>query len=637
MKASVVIRTLNCEGTIGKVLEGVRDQSFEDYEIVICDSGSTDGTLGIIRRYPHTFVDYSGGKFTYGGSLNAACKAARGEYVVCLSHHSIPLHDGWLARLVEALDDNESLAGAWGPLIFDLESYPVGKKGVEEIDLEKFYKRPNWGLQNPNSIVRRSLWEERPFSEKLERCEDQDWIHHFLIKGYRSATVHEAPVLYAPEFGFYKYAVSNYKNSLALEEMFGYRGWGLSTAQFGRLAARSAGAAVAGKRSPQVARLAISSMAGRWAADKVVGYRENPGKLCRDEAAEIARLALETARQTRRSLGKTRRRLLKASQPQRPEMIRFFLAGEMRSGTSWLSRALDSHPGIFCKGEGSFFGRDQSVEEIPVYKGPTPSLSNALFSGDGFHTWHSLMWNGWGREDEEEEDRRNITRLAVDYFLAKDSAASGKRIVGDKSPLHTDHVDEIFALYPEAKVVHIYRDGRDVAVSLMHHFWRMAKDNGGIFELEPEEIAKRDAYLEEPEAFLSSGESIFTEERLRQISARWVRRVRKASRDGVGSPSSPGSGFFQLSYEEFLENPEESLGRLFRFLGARADDEIVRRCVERSSFEQLAGRSKGQEDPGSFFRKGVAGDWRDVFTDRDREIFEEVAGDALTGMGYPID
>lgn len=120
MKASIVIRTFNSERTIGKVLEHIRAQAFRDYEVVIVDSGSTDGTLEIVRRYaPDTVVDYSHGRFTYSGALNAGCDAARGEYVVCLSSHCIPLRGDWLGLLIGTLDTDERLAGAWGPLMFD--------------------------------------------------------------------------------------------------------------------------------------------------------------------------------------------------------------------------------------------------------------------------------------------------------------------------------------------------------------------------------------------------------------------------------------------------------------------------------------------------------------------------------------
>jgi hypothetical protein len=312
----------------------------------------------------------------------------------------------------------------------------------------------------------------------------------------------------------------------------------------------------------------------------------------------------------------------------------FFLVGEMKSGTSWLMAMLDSHPEVFCKGEASFFGRGQSVEEIFVHEGPIPSLHNALINCEGLRNWRSLSWNYWGRGDAG-EDLRNITRLTIDYYLAKGSAASGKRIVGDKSPHHTDYVDEIFDFYPEAKIIHIFRDGRDVAVSLMHHFWRWTRDRkGGVVDLEPEELGKRDAYLEDPESFLASGESIFIEERLRQMAVRWSRRVSKASRDGS---KLFGSNFLQLSYEDLLERPEANLKAVFEFLGARAEDSIVRRCVEENRFEKVAGRPRGHENSRSFMRKGVAGDWRKVFTERDRRVYEKIAKDALLEMGYPLD
>jgi hypothetical protein len=246
------------------------------------------------------------------------------------------------------------------------------------------------------------------------------------------------------------------------------------------------------------------------------------------------------------------------------------------------------------------------------------------------------MWNYWGKQGDAEEDLRNLTRLAVDYYMLQGSARSGKRIVGDKSPLHTDHVDEIFELYPEAKVIHVVRDGRDVAVSLMHHFWNLSKDihEGGIYDLKPEELAKRDAYREDPEAFLDSGESIFDEERLWQMATRWNRRTSKAAREGA---ELFGDNFLQLSYEDLLLSPERSMQPVFELLGAMADEDVVSRCVQKNTFEKAAGRPKGTEESESFFRKGVAGDWRTLFTKRDSEIYEQIAGQTLVEMGYPLD
>lgn len=308
----------------------------------------------------------------------------------------------------------------------------------------------------------------------------------------------------------------------------------------------------------------------------------------------------------------------------------FFIAGEMRSGTSWLRRTLSAHPEIACGHEGSFFGRDYSREEIPVYTGPVSSFTRALTVSEEFKVWHELPWNQWS--DGYEEDLRNLTRLSIDYFLAKEVARTGKRIVGDKSPQHTGCLDEIHEIYPDARVIHIVRDGRDVAISAMHHWWREAQDRAvRVFELTPEELEIRDAYLEDREGFLASGRSIFTEERLSQLARRWNYRVGKAHRDGT---ALYGERYLEIRYEDLLQNTSNSLRRILELLDARRDAGIIERCIRASSFERASNRQQGEEDPRSFFRKGVAGDWRSVFTERDREIYEELAGDQLIKMGY---
>jgi len=310
----------------------------------------------------------------------------------------------------------------------------------------------------------------------------------------------------------------------------------------------------------------------------------------------------------------------------------FFIAGEMRSGTSWLRRTLSAHSEVVCGHEGSFFGRDYDHEEIPVYTGPVSSFTRALVVSDEFRVWHELPWNRWS--DGYEEDLRNLIRLSVDHFLSKEVARTGKRIVGDKSPQHTGCLDEIHEVYPDAQVIHIVRDGRDVAVSAMHHWWRLAKDReGGVFELTPEELEIRDAYLADREGFLASGRSIFTEERLRQLARRWSHRVGKAHRDGT---ALYGEGYLEIRYEDLLRNTPETLRRVFGLLGACGDDGAVERCIRAGGFERVSNRRRGEEDSRSFFRKGVAGDWRSVFTERDREIYKDLAGDQLVEMGYDL-
>lgn len=292
----------------------------------------------------------------------------------------------------------------------------------------------------------------------------------------------------------------------------------------------------------------------------------------------------------------------------------FFVVGQQKSGTTWLMRMLDAHPEILCRGEGRFFGaqwRQEGVKRVDQ-KRPPSSLYNAILGSEYLRLW--VERSVWSRNDDPEEHVANLTRMAVDYFLVGELAKTGKRMVGDKSPLLTpETIKEISAIYPEARVVHIIRDGRDAAVSAAFHSRNFGKRGSRA----PED------------------RGVFAEGQLGKLAADWGSRVGKTVEDG---PALLGEGYTEVRYEDLLARPEEEVRRLLGFLGADASEEAARRCVSSASFEKLSkGRQRGEEDPASFFRKGVAGDWRSAFTEEDRFIFKEAAGDLLVELGYEED
>lgn len=297
----------------------------------------------------------------------------------------------------------------------------------------------------------------------------------------------------------------------------------------------------------------------------------------------------------------------------------FFVVGRAKSGTSWLMRILDAHPEVLCKGEGRFFGRYYRREDLlrTRSKIQPSSLHAAILDADYLGAW--VERSVWSRDGDKEEYLAGLTRAAVDYFLSRRLSESGKRIVGDKTPFLGDEiVEEVAGVYPEAKVVHIIRDGRDIAVSAMHHLWNHAEKHGEHLRLKPEEESKRDAYREDPRNVFGAGEGLFAEGRLRDLARGWNDQVGKAVADG---PRLFGENYAEVRYENLLERPLEEVWRLLRFLGVEAGEETVKRCVEGASFERWAkGRERGEEDSKALLRKGVAGDWRAVFTGADREI-----------------
>ena len=318
----------------------------------------------------------------------------------------------------------------------------------------------------------------------------------------------------------------------------------------------------------------------------------------------------------------------------------FFVVGFPKSGTTWLMETLDAHPEVLCRGEGRFFDRgmrrehfkdmETSAETTRQMLQPA-SLYNALAEDEYLRMW--VERSVWSRDDDADEHIKNLTRLAVGYFLRAKLSASGKRMVGDKTPLSSDTVvAEIADLFPEGKVIHLIRDGRDATVSLIHHNWKRTSDRGGVRRFAREETEKRDRYWQDPASFGASGESLFTEKRLRHMAWIWGSRVEAARRNGR---ERLGGNYTELRYEDLLERPEVEFGRVFSFLGADAAPKTVSRCADTTSFERRSGgRKRGQEDSKSGVRKGVAGDWKGVLTERDRKVFLEEAGSVLADFGY---
>jgi hypothetical protein len=160
------------------------------------------------------------------------------------------------------------------------------------------------------------------------------------------------------------------------------------------------------------------------------------------------------------------------------------------------------------------------------------------------------------------------------------------------------------------RYVVLHRDLRDVAVSYCHYVQRTPwhgehRVYAGLHREDALELFAR---------------------RTLPAYAAWVRSWRKR-RDPERS--------IELRYEEMLAEPEVSFARVARLFGLDASSATIERIVEANSFRSLSGgRAGGQEARGSFFRKGVAGDWRNVFTDRLRELYRPVVGELLVELGY---
>ena len=99
--ASVVIRAYNEQKHLGRLLDGLRQQTCRDLQVILVDSGSTDATVDLAQQAGAEVVRIRPQEFTFGRSLNAGLALARAELVVVASAHVYPVYPDWLERLLE--------------------------------------------------------------------------------------------------------------------------------------------------------------------------------------------------------------------------------------------------------------------------------------------------------------------------------------------------------------------------------------------------------------------------------------------------------------------------------------------------------------------------------------------------------
>ncbi len=180
---SFVIRTKDESMWIGKVLQFLMDQTFKDFEIIIIDSGSTDKTLEIVKKFPIRLIQIKPEEFNYSYALNLGISKANGKYIGIISGHSIPVSDSWLSDGLKNFKDGKVAA-----ISGNYSSFPVGyfSRSLGRLFFKPCQKKLNFNpwMTNTNSLVRKDLWKQYPFDEKLPECEDYDWASEMISRGY---------------------------------------------------------------------------------------------------------------------------------------------------------------------------------------------------------------------------------------------------------------------------------------------------------------------------------------------------------------------------------------------------------------------------------------------------------------------
>lgn len=251
------------------------------------------------------------------------------------------------------------------------------------------------------------------------------------------------------------------------------------------------------------------------------------------------------------------------------------IGGAPRSGTTLLRRLVDAHPAICCGPESSLL-----LPGRPSFQGVALDY--------GLDAEQLLSWYRGSHSQA-----RFVERVCEAYM--------GKRAKGrwaEKTPLNVAHIDWIFGHFPEARFIHVMRDGRDASASVRHHPLRRLVDG---------------AWVRVP---------------FSRPFATCVRAWDRLVRAGLRYRDDPR--YTEIRYEDLVLQPERTLRGLFDFLGEPWSPEVMARA-------EPAGLQGAELDSTAAISDSRMGRWKKDLTPAEKQVFKRHANPLLIELGYAAD
>ncbi len=275
------------------------------------------------------------------------------------------------------------------------------------------------------------------------------------------------------------------------------------------------------------------------------------------------------------------------------------LIGAPRSGTTWLQQMLGAHPLVATPQETDLFSRflqpllDSWERET---RGGQAGIEQRRFKG-----LHSVLTGS---------EFAAIGSDLVNRVVANASALKpGSEVVVEKTPSHSLCATSIALFAPRAKIIHLVRDGRDVAASLV------ASGNGWGGWWAPKTVTR--------------------------ASAVWSEHIRGAR------ASAGGGNYLEVRYEDMQSDGASTLERVFNHIGVAATAQDCELLIEAFALDRMAkgessiviggdfaAAASNRTEPDGFFGKGGSGSWRTTWGKAELLAFNESAGDLLLELGY---
>ena len=275
------------------------------------------------------------------------------------------------------------------------------------------------------------------------------------------------------------------------------------------------------------------------------------------------------------------------------------VCGSGRCGSTLLRLMLDSHPRLAVPPETSFL----PVVHARRSELDADSLADLL---TGFQTWPDFHLDAAELRRELRSLRPFSVTAGVRCFYRLYARRHGKPRWGDKTPYYSLHLPAVAELLPEARFVHLVRDGRDVALSIRPLWFAPGQDAATL--------------------------------------ARYWRDCIEGARAGARQVRH----FLEVRYEDLVREPEQVLPRICAFVelpwrremldyhgrAARRLAEVEDRTLDDGRVITRAQRLGQHPLLGEPLRPDRIGQWRSAMSAADVAVFDEIAGDLLDELGY---
>ena len=195
---SIIVRTKNEDFWIGKCLNEIYNQDYQNIEVILVDNNSKDKTINIVKKnFPKVkIVNYKSKTFFPGKALNLGIKKSRGNLIAMISGHCIPKNNKWLKNLVKNFK-NPSVLACYGRQEPSDISEPNDVRDLTYLfGLDKKIQTKDPFFHNANSMIRKSSWKKNQFDEKIKHIEDRIWASLVLKKGKKIIYEPEAAVIH---------------------------------------------------------------------------------------------------------------------------------------------------------------------------------------------------------------------------------------------------------------------------------------------------------------------------------------------------------------------------------------------------------------------------------------------------------